>query len=168
MSADVASISKSVSSFRIVPFAVAGSACALSDGFDNVTVNVSSSSTSLSPLTGTLIVFDVSPISKANVPVGNDPPKSAPSTSAPVTPQPTVVVPLVSPVRVTVNVKSWLPASPSSLSASTVAVMLRSMSSFSMVPVPVAVSPPPANVTSFPPAWMFDSTTVNVSSVSTS
>ena len=130
-----------LSSLRIVPSAVAWTRSAVLDWFVSSTVNVSSNSTVVSPCTGTLIVFDVSPTLNVSVPVGRTPPtKSSPSASPPAcTAQSTVVPPAVSPDRVTVNVKLFVPESPSVLSASAAAIS-RSTSSLRIVPSAVAVS----------------------------
>ena len=52
------------SSFRIVPSAVAVVIAVPGDGFDSVTVNPSAPSTSVSPETSVVTVFDVSPPAK--------------------------------------------------------------------------------------------------------
>ena len=63
--------------------------------------------------------------------------KSASKTSDPVTAQPTLVLPLRSPVRVTVKVKGVAPRSPSLLSALAAAIDsdVVTVSSFAIVPV---------------------------------
>ena len=60
---------ESASSLVMVPVAVAILMVAPADGFDRVTVKVSSDSTVASPLIATLMVFDVSPAAKVIVPV---------------------------------------------------------------------------------------------------
>ena len=84
--AAVAAIAKAVSSLVIVPVAVGVVIVALV-GLLRVIVKVSSGSTKVSPLTGTVMTLLVSPAAKLTVPVmGNvTPPKSAPSAALPVT-----------------------------------------------------------------------------------
>ena len=120
------SVAIKTSSFRMVPEAFAVAIVAPPLGLLSVTVNPSSGSTIVSPAMGIVIVFAVSPAVKMTAPDGNTPPtKSAPSTGfapSPMTEKVTVVSPLVSPLRVTVNVNGVLPASPSAFTESVAAM----------------------------------------------
>ena len=78
-----------------------------------VTVKASSPSTSRSPRTATWITLLVSPGAKVRVPAGSTPPAKSAASTWPERLQSTVVVPLVTPERVTVNSWMTLPLSPS-------------------------------------------------------
>ena len=86
-------------------------------GLLSVTVKASSSSSTVSPLTCTVMVWLVSPAAKATGPEGSAAaPKSAASAGLepePLTAQIAEELPLVSPVRLTVKVKTLEPVSPS-------------------------------------------------------
>ena len=93
-----------LSPFSIVPVAVAVAVViAAPVGLDRVTVKVSSGSTIVSPLTLTVMILAVSLAAKLTVPLGNAvPPKSsalAPLVPLPVTAHLTLLVPVVTPVR---------------------------------------------------------------------
>ena len=106
------------SSLKIVPAAVAV-VIVPPVALDRVTVNASSDSTAVSPLTLTVITWLVSPAAKLTVPLGRTPPAKsmvlAELAPLPVTANCTLLAPVVEPLRVTVNVKAVLPALPSSL-----------------------------------------------------
>ena len=86
-------------------------------GLPNVTVNPSSGSTVVSPLTLTVIVFVVSPGAKLTVPVGKVPPTKSAAVAGlvplPITSNCAVFVDDVSPERVTVKVNGVKPTFPS-------------------------------------------------------
>src|SRR5437899_2901182 len=106
------------------------------------------------------MTFDVSPAAKLTVPDGSTPPaKSAPLTAAPVTAQLALAAPLVSPVRVTVNVNATVPDWPAGLSGR-VAAIDSEASSLRIVPFAEAVP-------RMAPALGLDSVTVKASSGST-
>ena len=116
--AESAAMAISESSLRIVPVAVAVVMVYPAEGVESVTVKPSSGSIVESPRTLTVIVVLVSPAAKLTVPVGSAPPaKSAAVTPLPLTAQLAVLVPVVSPLRVTVKVKGVAPALPSALFA---------------------------------------------------
>ena len=101
---------------RMVPLAAAAAMVAPL-GLLSVTVKASSSSTTVSPLTCTVMVWLVSTAAKATVPEGS---AAAPKSAAlaglepePVTAQAANEAPLVSPERLTVKLKALEPASPS-------------------------------------------------------
>ena len=104
------------SSLVMVPVAVAVVMVAPLLGLVRVTVKVSLGSGVVSPLTGTLMAWEVMLAPKVTVPEG----KTLPTKSAalaglvpvPVTAQLTVWVVVVSPVRVTVKVKYFVPELP--------------------------------------------------------
>ena len=105
------------SSLRMVPLA-APVAMVAPVGLLSVTVKASSSSTTVSPLTWTVIVWLLSPAAKVTVPEGS---AAAPKSTAlaglepePLTAQAAEERPLVSPVRLTAKLKALEPASPSS------------------------------------------------------
>ncbi len=80
------------------------------------TVNASSASEILSPATFTVTAFVVSPAAKPTVPDGRTPPKSAASAGLspdPETAQAILLLPDVSPLRVTTNVNGVRSLSPS-------------------------------------------------------
>jgi ABC-type uncharacterized transport system permease subunit len=141
--AEVAAIANVVaSSFWIVPLAAAVVIVAGALGLLKVTVNPSSGSITPSPVTAIVMTFVVSPAAKLTVPVGRVPPKSAASAGAPllpVTAYVAVVVPLVSPLRVTVNVKAVVLLFPSGFVADVAAIANVVASSFWIVPVAAAV-----------------------------
>jgi hypothetical protein len=107
-SADPAAIDRPASSFRIVPVADDVPSVVPALGFDSVTVNPSSDSYVVSPATLTVTVLLVSPAAKLTVPLGKNPPtKSEPDAAfepLPATVHVALDEPLVSPLRVTVNV----------------------------------------------------------------
>ena len=116
--ASSAVIARLVSSLRIVPLAESVGSIVAPSGVPSVTVNSSSSSASLSPRTPTLIVRLVWPGAKVTVPLGSTPPlKSVAAAEAepePATAQLAVLVPVVTPVRLTVNRKEVVePLAPS-------------------------------------------------------
>ena len=86
-------------------------------GLLSVTVKASSSSTLVSPLTFTVIVWLLSPAVKFTVPEGSPAPLKSDASAGlepePLTAQAADEAPLVSPVRLTVKVKALEPASPS-------------------------------------------------------
>ena len=92
----------------------------------NVTKNASSFSMTSSPMTLTVMSFELSPSSKERVPVGNTPPtKSASVTELPdaaLTAQLTLPTPIVLPLRVTVKLKAVESLSPSSFSAAALSI----------------------------------------------
>ena len=92
-------------------------------GEESTTEKASLASTTVSPATLMLMIFEVSSAAKITVPEGSVPPvKSAPVTAAPATAQCALAAPLRSPVRVTVKVNGVLPAWPSGLSALVAAI----------------------------------------------
>ena len=121
-----------ISSLRIVPVAVAVVMVELL-GLDKVTVKVSLGSTTLSPLTLTVISLVVSPAAKVTVLDGNIPPAKSSAVAGllpvPVTNQLAVLIPVVSPLRLTVKVKGMSPSLPSNLVA-LVGAIARLASSF--------------------------------------
>ena len=108
---------------RIVPSALAVGIVAPADGLNSVTVNPSSTSMSLSPMTSIDTVSDVWFGMKVTLPDAVA--KSSPSAGLaplPAGEKNTVSVPLRSPVRVTVNVNAVVPPFPSAFTASVVAI----------------------------------------------
>ena len=106
----------STSSLLIVPLAVAVAMVAPL-GLARVTVKPSSFSTRVSPLTWTVMVWLVSPAAKVTMPEGS---RAALKSAAlaglepdPVRAQSAEEAPVVSPVRLTVKLKAFVPASPS-------------------------------------------------------
>ena len=135
------------SSLRIVPLAIAEVIVAPPLAPDSVTVKPSSGSTSVSPVTLTLMVLLVSPAAKLSVPLGSAPPKSAALaglTPLPVTAQLTLVAPVVGPLRVTVNVYGVSPEFPSNLTASAAAIA----NDGAMVPLPITMLLPVTSILS--------------------
>ena len=104
------------SSLRMLPLA-APVAMVAPLGLLKVTVKLSSSSTTVSPLTCTVIVWLLSPAAKLTVPEGSTAPLKSDASAGlepePVTDQSAEELPLVSPARLTVKVKALEPASPS-------------------------------------------------------
>jgi microcompartment protein CcmL/EutN len=121
LAAAIDSVGGPASSLRIVPRADAVPSVVPALGFDSVTVNPSSDSTTVSPETLSVIVFDVSPAAKLTVPLGSAPPTKSEADAGlaplPVSDQDTLFAEPVSPVRVTVNVNGVVPDWPSALSA---------------------------------------------------
>ena len=136
-------VAAGMSSFRIVPCAAAVVMVAGADGLLRVTVNSSSGSTVVSPLTWIVMIRLLSPAENVTVPEGKSPPKSFASVAfapLPVTAKSTVVGPLVSPLRVTKKVNAVRPLLPSGLTASSGAMLNVIPSSFTMVPLAAAVT----------------------------
>ena len=103
-------------------------------GLVSVTVNPSLASTVVSPETGMVMVWDVTPAPKLTMPFGSaSPVKSlavAGSATEPVTSQLAVLAWFVAPVRVTVKVNAVLSLLPSAFSAEVAAIANKDASSF--------------------------------------